>query len=206
MTAKQREIIAILRGITPEEAPEIGDVLVAAGITTIEVPLNSPDPLRSITLLAEGLAGRARIGAGTVLSPDDATAVQEAGGGLIVSPDCNPAVIDRTKALGLASYPGVMTPSECFTALRHGADGLKFFPGDLIGPKGLAAIRAVLPPDVRTYAVGGAGPDSFAEWIAAGVTGFGIGLGLYRPGFTAAEVADRAVAIVSAYDALKGPS
>ena len=196
-----RHIIAILRGITPEEVPVIGEVLVEAGIDRIEVPLNSPEPFRSIEALAHTLAGRAQVGAGTVLRAEDVDRVRDAGGTLIVSPDCNPSVIDRTKVLGLRSYPGVASPTECFTALRHGADGLKFFPAFLTGPKGIAAIGAVLPPDTATYAVGGVGPGDFAEWFAAGITGFGIGTGLYTPGLPADEVATRARDIVAAYDA-----
>ncbi|MFW8637262.1 2-dehydro-3-deoxy-6-phosphogalactonate aldolase [Cribrihabitans pelagius] len=196
-----REIIAILRGVTPEDVLEIGQALATAGIDRIEVPLNSPDPFRSIEALASALSGTAQIGAGTVLRAEEVDAVHAAGGRLIVSPDCNPEVITRTKALGMASYPGVMTPTECFTALRHGADGLKLFPGTLIGIGGLNAIRAVLPSDARTYAVGGVEPANFAEWLAAGATGFGIGTALYKPGFTAKEVAARAADIVSAYDA-----
>lgn len=196
-----REIIAILRGVRPDEVAEIGAALVEAGITTIEVPLNSPEPFKSIEILASQFGAHARIGAGTVLSPEDVDKVQGVGGALVVSPDCNPAVIDRTKANGMASYPGVASPTECFTALRHGADGLKFFPAFLIGVKGLSAIRAVLPPDTRTYAVGGVGPDNFAEWLAVGATGFGIGTGIYQPGMTADQVDLRAQAIVSAYDA-----
>lgn len=196
-----REIIAILRGVKPDEVLEIGQALVAAGIDRIEVPLNSPDPLKSIETLAGALSDHAQIGAGTVLTPQDVTAVHNAGGTLIVSPDCNPAVIEQTKALNMVSFPGVLTPTECFTALRHGADGLKFFPGSLLGPDGLKAIRAVLPPGTKTYAVGGAGPDNFAEWFAVGVTGFGIGSALYKPGMSAAKVAQHAANIVAAYDA-----
>ncbi len=197
-----REIIAILRGVKPDEVLEIGQALVEAGVDRIEVPLNSPEPLRSIEALAKALHGKAQIGAGTVLSAENVTAVHGAGGTLIVSPDCNPEVIDRTKALDMASYPGVATPTECFTALRHGADGLKFFPAFLIGTKGLAAIMAVLPPAAKTYAVGGVGPENFAEWVDSGVTGFGIGTGIYKPGFTAETVAEKAAQIVAAYDAL----
>ena len=199
-----RDIIAILRGVTPEDALAVGQVLTGAGITRIEVPLNSPDPFRSIEALASALSDVAQIGAGTVLRPGDVDAVQAAGGSLIVSPDCNPEVITRTKALGMASFPGVMTPTECFTALRHGADGLKLFPGTLIGTAGLKAVHAVLPAGTRTYAVGGVGPANFAEWFAAGATGFGIGTALYKPGFSAAEVAARAADIVTAYDTAVG--
>ncbi|MBV7395955.1 2-dehydro-3-deoxy-6-phosphogalactonate aldolase [Mameliella sediminis] len=195
-----REIIAILRGVTPDQVLGIGQALVEAGIDRIEVPLNSPEPLRSIETLANGLAGQAQVGAGTVLSPEDVDAVQAAGGTLIVSPDCNPVVIEHSKAKGLISLPGVMTPTECFTALRCGADGLKFFPGTLIGPDGLKAIKAVLPKEAKTYAVGGAEAGNFTDWFAVGVTGFGIGSALYKPGLTAADVATRAAAIVAAYD------
>ena len=197
----ERNIIAILRGIKPDEALPIAAVLVEAGITTIEVPLNSPEPLKSIEAMARAYLGKAQIGAGTVLTPADVVAVKNAGGRLIVSPDCNPEVIAASKAHGMASYPGVMTPTECFTALRSGADGLKFFPGNLIGPQGLKAIRAVLPKETRTYAVGGASPDNFASWVEAGATGFGIGSALYKPGYSASDVALRAKAIVDAYDA-----
>jgi len=196
-----RNIIAILRGLRPGEAVGIGRALVGAGITRIEVPLNSPEPFDSIALLAEALSGRAQIGAGTVLSAEDVEKVAAAGGTLIVSPDCNPAVIEATRAIGLASYPGVATASECFTALRHGANGLKLFPAFLIGTKGLAALRAVLPAGTETWAVGGVGLEDFADWLAAGVTGFGIGSALYKPGLSADEVRARAEAMVAAYDA-----
>ncbi|WP_238366689.1 2-dehydro-3-deoxy-6-phosphogalactonate aldolase [Mesobacterium pallidum] len=195
-----RQIIAILRGITPEDAVSVAESLVRTGISRIEVPLNSPDPLTSIRLMAEALAGRAEIGAGTVLSPADVTRVGEAGGTLVVAPDTNVEVIAAAKAAGMTCYPGAMTPTECFTALRAGADGLKLFPGDLIGPKGLKAMKAVLPPDVPLFAVGGAKPDNFADWFAAGATGFGIGTALYTPGRSAAEVRARAEEIVARYD------
>jgi len=198
--SKDRNIIAILRGITAAEAVAIGTELVEAGIGIIEVPLNSPDPLESIAALARALGTRARIGAGTVLTVDEVEQVRAAGGTLIVSPNTDADVIAATKAAGMASYPGAMTPSECFAALRAGADGLKLFPATLIGPEGLKAIRAVLPPGTETYAVGGAGPDNFAAWRAAGATGFGIGTALYEPGLSPVEVRARAEAIVAAYD------
>lgn len=197
----QREIIAILRGVRPDEVLAIGQVLVDAGITTIEVPMNSPQPLESIRILADAFQEDAQIGAGTVLNTSQVRDVALAGGQLIVSPDTAPDVIAATKAAGLASYPGVATPSECFTALRNGADGLKFFPSFLIGPAGLSAISAVLPPATKTYAVGGVGPDNFSNWFKAGITGFGIGSGLYKPGYAASDVAAHAKTIVAAYDA-----
>lgn len=200
----RRTLIAILRGVTPDAVLDIGEALVAAGIEIVEVPLNSPDPLRSIERLARHLGAQALIGAGTVLTAEAVRQVQGAGGRLIVSPDTNPEVIGATKTAGLTSYPGVMTPSECFAALRAGADALKIFPGSLVGPAGLQAIRAVLPAGTRTLAVGGAGPDSFAAWKAAGADGFGIGSALYRPGDSAATVQARAQAIVRAYDAVFG--
>ena len=195
-----RNIIAILRGITPSDAVAVTGALIDAGISKIEVPLNSPDPLKSIERMANAFGANAIVGAGTVLTPDDVRSVKDAGGVLIVSPDTNVEVITTTKSLGLLSYPGVMTPTECFAALRYGADGLKIFPGSLLGPDGLRAIRAVLPSNTEVLAVGGAGPDNFADWAAAGANGFGIGTALYCPGDTADTVATRAATIVNRYD------
>ncbi|MEN8949510.1 2-dehydro-3-deoxy-6-phosphogalactonate aldolase [Planktotalea arctica] len=195
-----REIIAILRGVRPEEAQLIGRGLVDAGISIIEVPMNSPKALESIKILSDTLQGEAQIGAGTVLNVTQVHDVTVAGGQLIVSPDTVPDVIAATKDAGLASYPGVATPSECFTALRSGADGLKLFPSFLIGPDGLSAISSVLPGGTKTYAVGGVGPDNFVDWMHAGVSGFGIGSSLYKAGFSVNDVELKAKAIVSAYD------
>ncbi|MDO6590203.1 2-dehydro-3-deoxy-6-phosphogalactonate aldolase [Loktanella sp. D2R18] len=195
-----RNIIAILRGITPPEAVEICTVLVEEGITDIEVPLNSPQPLKSIAAMAAAVGGDVTIGAGTVLTVEDVANVKAAGGTLIVSPNADIDVIAATKAAGMQSYPGVLTPTECFAAIKAGADGLKIFPSSLIGTGGLAAYKAVLPADMPVYAVGGAGPDNFAEWIAAGAAGFGIGSAIYKPGYTAEDVRQRARAIVAAYD------
>lgn len=197
-----RNLVAILRGLKPENALSVGQVLIDAGIDKIEVPLNSPSPFDSIAQMAGAFGAHALIGAGTVLTVEDVAKVAQAGGRLIVSPDCNPDVIQFTKAADLLSYPGVMTPTECFTALRAGADGLKIFPGSLIGPEGVKAIRAVLPSDCDVLAVGGADASNFSAWHAAGVTGFGIGSALFKPDMTIDTIAKNAATLVAAYDAV----
>ncbi len=195
-----RPLIAILRGITPEEAIDVGAALLEAGIDRIEVPLNSPEPFASIRAMAKDFGDRALIGAGTVLSERDVEQVADAGGRLVVSPNCDTEVIRKTKTLGLQSFPGVLTPTECFAALGAGADGLKVFPAFLMGTEGLKAIRAVLPAMTEMYMVGGVGPESFADWIRAGANGFGLGSSLFRPGDTAEDVAGKAREIVRAWD------
>ena len=195
-----RPLIAILRGVTPTEAASIAAALIAAGITKIEVPLNSPDPFDSIKVISDAHGHDALIGAGTVLSVDDVGRVARAGGKLIVSPKCDQRVIVATKASGMESWPGVMTPTECFEALKAGADGLKIFPANILGPDGIKALRAVLPNGTQVYAVGGAGANNFADWMAASADGFGIGSTLYKPGFSVDEVAARTRDIVVAYD------
>lgn len=195
-----RHLIAILRGITPPETLAVCAELIAAGITLIEVPLNSPEALKSIADAAARFPTEALIGAGTVLTPADVDAVKAAGGQFVVSPDTNPAVIARTRELGMASYPGVFSPTDAFAALRAGATGLKFFPAEVLGPKGIKAMKAVLPPSVPLYAVGGANPDNFGEYFAAGCAGFGLGTYIFKPGMTATDVAARARTAVAAYD------
>ena len=195
-----RNIIAILRGVRPCEVVEIAGTLLGCGITKIEVPLNSPDPFESIAAIVQEFDDQALIGAGTVLTVSDVQRTCNVGGKFVVSPNCDPEVIAATKTARLFSYPGVMTPSECFLALNLGVDGLKFFPSNLIGPAGMKAICAVLPKAIEVLAVGGAGPENFAEWKEAGADGFGIGSSLYKPGYSVIEVQSRATHIVSVYD------
>ena len=195
-----RPIIAILRGLEPENAVETAGALIAAGIDQIEVPLNSPEPLVSIKAMVDAFPNGPVFGAGTVVTTADVEAVAETGARMIVSPDTNAAVIQATKALGLLSYPGIFTATEAFTAIRAGADGLKLFPASHLGPPGVAALKAVLPPETELYAVGGVGPDDFASYLAAGVTGFGIGSALFKPGMAPSEVGTRAASVVAAWD------
>lgn len=195
-----RHIIAILRGITADEAVPVCTELVNAGITLIEVPLNSPNAVESIGRAAKALGERAEIGAGTVLTVEDVRAVAGAGGTFIVSPDTNPVVIEETVRLGLKSYPGVFSPTDAFAAIRAGATGLKFFPAEVLGAKGIKAMKAVLPPALPVYAVGGANPENFHEFFAVGCTGFGLGTYIYKPGMSAADVAERAALAVASYD------
>lgn len=191
-------LVAILRGIRPDEVVDIGLALVGAGFKLIEVPLNSPEPLESIARLAACLAGRAMVGAGTVLTAGQVDQVAAAGGTLVVSPNADPDVIARTRALGLVSLPGVFTPGEAFAALSAGANALKVFPAELASPAGLRALRAVLSPQTKVLIVGGIAPETMTEWQAAGASGFGIGSALYKPGRKREDIAGRAAAFVAA--------
>ncbi len=194
-------LIAILRGLEPDDAVAVGQAIVAAGFVCLEVPLNSPRPLESIRRLRDALDGRALVGAGTVLTVEDAKGVADAGGQLIISPNTNPEVIRAAKGLGLLSIPGFFTPSEAFDALDAGADALKLFPAEVAGPAGLKAVRAVLPAETRVYAVGGVDPGSVAAWRSAGASGFGIGSAIFKPGKSADDVGASATAFVSAWTA-----
>ncbi|MBN6037613.1 2-dehydro-3-deoxy-6-phosphogalactonate aldolase [Amycolatopsis sp. 195334CR] len=186
------ELIAILRGVTPGEVVGIGHALADAGITAIEVPLNSPDPFTSVRLLADALGDRCAIGAGTVLTTEDVGRAHEAGARLIVAPNCDAAVITAAVELGMTPYPGVATPTEAFTAIAAGARHLKLFPADAVGISGAGAWRAVLPKDVGLLPVGGVDATNLAAWAAAGAAGAGLGSCLYRPGDTADAVGARA--------------
>ena len=196
----QRELIAILRGIQPTEVHDITPALIDAGITKVEVPLNSPEPFHSIEKMVNAFGSDATIGAGTVLHEDEVKTLANIGCQMVISPNANPDVITATKNAGMLSYPGVFTVTECFNALNNGADGLKFFPAFKLGLDGFNALKAVLPKTAKTYAVGGVVAPDFHVWKAAGVTGFGVGSNLYKPGMSVAEIASNAAILVAAYD------
>jgi 2-dehydro-3-deoxyphosphogalactonate aldolase len=194
-------LIAILRGIRPQEVSAAADALTSAGFRIIEIPLNSPEPLESLRHLA-GRTGLL-VGAGTVLSPGEVEAVAAAGGRLMVAPNADREVIAAAKRLGMVAIPGVATPTEAFAALAAGADGLKMFPAEILPPKAVKAWRAVLPASMALLPVGGITPESMADYLAAGADGFGLGSALYKPGMSAAELGQRAKAFATAYRALK---
>lgn len=203
MAFGQCPLVAILRGLPTADAADVGEALVAAGFSLIEVPLNSPDPLPTIARLAKSLEGRALVGAGTVLSPDQVRQVRDHGGQFVVSPNTDPATIATTRDCGMASVPGFFTVSEAFAALRAGASALKLFPAAGLDPAILAAQRAVLENDVKVLAVGGITATNMADWHAAGANGFGLGSNLYRPGKRVEEIAAHARQFVSAMDDLR---
>ena len=203
--AMRRNLVAILRGITPEETGAVVDALMQAQFTAIEIPLNSPDPFRSIEIAVKAAPEGVLVGAGTVLTTDDVRRLDEAGGRLVVSPNVDVAVIAAAAERGMVTMPGVFTPTEALLAARAGASSLKFFPAGVLGPAGITAIRAVLPPEPLIAAVGGVSDGNLADYIRAGITAFGLGSSLYKPGMGAAEVAERARLSVAAYDrAMRG--
>jgi 2-dehydro-3-deoxyphosphogalactonate aldolase len=197
-------IVAILRGVSPGDVVEVSQALYESGVRVVEVPLNSPEPFKSIELLAKAFAGRMVVGAGTVLSVQDVKVLKAAGGQISVSPDCNPAVIAGALELGMQPLPGVFTPTEAFAAIRAGATHLKLFPAEAASPAVIKAWKAVLPKHVRVYAVGGVTPDNMADWLGAGASGFGIGSSLYKPGMSIEAVKDAAGKLVSAWLVAKG--
>jgi len=196
----KRPLVAILRGIRPEETADIVDVLVESGMTTIEIPLNSPDPFRSIEIAVRKAPAGILVGAGTVLTVEDVERLHEVGGRLMVSPNVDADVIGRARAHDMVTMPGVFTPTEALLAAKAGASSLKFFPASVLGAAGINAIRAVLPAGLMIAAVGGVSDRNFADYVKAGIVAFGLGSNLYKPGMTAAEVAARARATIDAYD------
>ncbi|WP_378946268.1 2-dehydro-3-deoxy-6-phosphogalactonate aldolase [Mesorhizobium sp. ANAO-SY3R2] len=199
----RRGLVAILRGLTPEEAVDVGQAVFDAGIEAIEVPLNSPDPFRSIETLAKALP-KALVGGGTVVWAKDVDQLNDAGGRLLVSPNIDAEVMGRAAVRKMVTMPGVFTPTEAFLALRLGASALKFFPASVLGAGGIAAIRAVLPKETQVGVVGGVSEADFAAYAKVGVQLFGLGSSLYKPGMSAAEVGARARAAVAGWDAIQG--
>lgn len=199
--ARHMPLIAILRGLTPEEALNIGQALYQAGFRSLEVPLNRPGAIECIAALVVGLPADALIGGGTMLTVEQVDAVHAAGGRLMVSPNCDPVVIRRAVALGMLASPGVATPTEAFAALAAGAHALKLFPAESLGHGGLKALKSVVPAGTDLWPVGGITPESIGPWVKAGATGFGIGSQLFAPGVTAAQVYERASAYVQAWQA-----
>ncbi len=195
---RQLPLVAILRGLTPAEAADIGDAITQPGFRLLEVPLNSPQPLASIALLRARYPA-ALVGAGTVLTAQQVREVHAAGGELIVAPNFNPEVVAEAARLGLVSLPGVMTPTEAFGALAAGASGLKLFPAELASPAVVKALLAVLPPDTPLIPVGGITPANMQAWRDAGAAGFGIGSALYKPGKSAVAVREDAMKFIAAY-------
>ncbi|QOZ25886.1 2-dehydro-3-deoxy-6-phosphogalactonate aldolase [Bradyrhizobium sp. CCBAU 51753] len=195
-----RPLVAILRGVKPDEAAGIVSALIEAGMTAIEIPLNSPDPFRSIEIAVKRAPADVLIGAGTVLSAAEVDRLHDAGGRLLVSPNVDVEVLSRARDHAMITLPGVFSPTEALLAARAGASGLKFFPASVLGPAGITAIRAVLPPDLMVAAVGGVSDANFADYVKAGIRAFGLGSSLYKPGMTPADIAVRAKVTIEAYD------
>lgn len=199
---KTLPLVAILRGLRPAEALDVGEMLVQAGFRIVEVPLNSPDPFDSIKRLVQTLGKRAIVGAGTVLTVADVETLHAAGGQICISPNANPDVIRRAKALGLISFPAFFTPTEAFSAIDAGADAIKLFPAELAGTTGLKAMKAVLPKHIPVFPVGGVTPDNMKDFLEAGAAGFGIGSAVFKPGDTPEIVYKKARAFVEGWEAL----
>ena len=197
-------IVAILRGVTPDEVIAVSQTLYDAGIRVVEVPLNSPEPFVSIEKLSKTFADKMVVGAGTVLSVQEVNVLKAHGGEISVSPDCNEEVISRAVALGMEPLPGVFTPTEAFAAIHAGAKHLKLFPAEMASPATIKAWKAVLPKHVKIYAVGGVTPENMGDWLSAGASGFGIGSSLYKPGSNLVTVSESAHSLVSAWKRAKG--
>ncbi|WP_137135576.1 2-dehydro-3-deoxy-6-phosphogalactonate aldolase [Rhizobium sp. FKY42] len=200
----KRPLVAILRGLKPEETQAVVGGLIDTGFTAIEIPLNSPDPFRSIEIAAKMAPADCLIGAGTVLTVEDVQSLDDAGGRLMVSPNVEPEVISLAAAKGMITLPGCFTATEALAAAKAGATGLKFFPANVLGPSGINAIRAVLPKDLLIAAVGGVSDTNFADYVKGGITAFGLGSSLYKPGMSAAEVIAKARITIEAYDRAMG--
>ena len=196
----KRPLVAILRGVRPQETADIVGALINSGMTAIEIPLNSPDPFRSIAMAVKKAPADTLIGAGTVLTPEHVEQLHDVGGRLMVSPNVDPDVIASAWDRGMVTMPGVFTATEALLAAKAGASALKFFPAGVLGASGITAIRAVLPAGLMIAAVGGISDKNFVEYTKAGIHAFGLGTSLYKPGMTATEVAERAKATISAYD------
>ncbi|WHA40705.1 2-dehydro-3-deoxy-6-phosphogalactonate aldolase [Agrobacterium larrymoorei] len=197
-------LVAILRGIKPEETEGVVGALLESGLRAIEIPLNSPDPFRSIEIAAKMAPADALIGAGTMLTVEDVTRLDAVGGKLMVSPNVDTDVITAAREKGMVTMPGVLTPTEALLALKAGATGLKFFPASVLGPSGISAIRTILPKDTLVAAVGGVSDKNFTDYTSIGITAFGLGSSLYKPGMSATEARERADLTIKAYDAAIG--
>jgi len=198
----KRDLIAILRGIRPEEAVDICHALADAGFEAIEIPLNSPEPFRSIEMVAKALPAGVLVGAGTVLDTAGVAQLNDAGGRLMVSPNVDADVIRAASTAGMVTMPGVFSPTEALAALKAGASGLKFFPANVLGPQGIKAVSAVLPKGTVIGAVGGVAEGDFTVYAEVGIRAFGLGSSIYKPGMKAADVAERARLTIQAYDAV----
>jgi 2-dehydro-3-deoxyphosphogalactonate aldolase len=196
----KRPLVAILRGVRPEETEDIVGVLIDSGMTAVEIPLNSPNPFRSIEIAVKRAPADILVGAGTVLTVGDVARLHDVGGRLMVAPNTDPEIIASARARGMVTMPGVFSPTEALLAAKAGASSLKFFPASVLGAAGITAIRAVLPADTMIAAVGGVSDTNFADYTKASIVAFGLGSSLYKPGMTAAQVADRAKATIEAYD------